>query len=93
MLTKRFHLRSVMILVASVAVGLWVAITAARVFAAMVMLSSESVVVVLPTYLIMVSAVVAALSLIAFGVISFVFRLRAILCNSSQRLDHGRPNW
>ena len=74
----RFHLSSVIILVALIAVGLWVAITAARICTAMVALSSESVVVVQPAYLIMVLAVVAALSLIAFGVISFVFRLRAI---------------
>jgi hypothetical protein len=91
--TIRFRLRSVMILVALIAVGLWVAITVARVCAAMVMLLSESVVVVQPAYLIMVLAVVAALFLITVGVISFVFRLRAILRNSSQRFDHGRRNW
>jgi hypothetical protein len=89
-LTIRFRLRSVMILVALIAVGLWVAITVARVCAAMVMLLSESVVVVQPAYLIMVLAVVAALFLITVGVISFVFRLRAILRNSSQRFDHVR---
>ena len=72
MLTIRFRLRSVMILVALIAGGLWVAITEARVCAAMVMLSSESVVVVQPAYVIMVLAVVAALSLIAVGVISHV---------------------
>ena len=85
----RFKLRSVMILVALIAGGLWVAITAARVCAAMVMLSSESVVVVQPAYVIMVLAVIAALSLITGGVISFLFRLRAILRKSSSLRTPG----
>jgi hypothetical protein len=72
-----------MILVVLIAGGLWVAITAAQVCAAIVMLSSESVVVLQPGYAIVVSAVVAALSLITIGVISFLFRLRAILLKSS----------
>jgi hypothetical protein len=61
-LTKRFRLRTLMILVALTAIGLWVGIAVSRFWASVPMLRSDPNAVTLPAYMILVLALVAALT-------------------------------
>jgi uncharacterized membrane protein len=90
-LTTRFRLRSLMILVGLVAIVLWVGIAASRIWTTVLMLRSESNAAVLPAYIILVLAVFAALSLIVIGVIGLALRLRVVLRDSSPGSGRTRP--
>jgi hypothetical protein len=80
----RFRLRSLMILIVLVAVGLWVAVTISRIWTAVSMLQNESGGVLKPAYVILVLAVITALSLIVVGVIALALRIRRVLRASSR---------
>jgi hypothetical protein len=91
----RFHLRSLMILVALAAVGLWAAITISRIWATVSMLRSESAAVRSPAYAILVLAVIASLSLIVIGVIGLalrLWRLRVVLRSSPFGSSRTQPD-
>jgi len=94
---NRFSLRSLMILVALAAFGMWVAITIWRIWSIVSTLLRGSAVSTLlrgsvaVTAIICVGFIIAILSLIAFGVGLFLHRLRGVLRATSPGSDRTRP--
>jgi hypothetical protein len=86
-----FRLRSLMLLVALTAIGLWVAIEISQIGSAMLMTLGESTVVALLAYAILVLGVITALSLVVSAVIGVALCLRVVLRDSSQRSGCSRP--
>jgi hypothetical protein len=92
MLPIRFRLRGLMILVALVAVGLWVAMIISRISTLVTTLLSESGVVISPYFYVVLALSVLALVLITGGVLGLIIRTRAVLRASSRRPDRIPPN-
>jgi hypothetical protein len=87
----RFRLRSLLIVVAVVAVGLGVAVMIARIWTVVFLLQSESVAFLGPAYAIMALAIMTALFLIVIGFVLLAVRLRRVLRPSSFESGRTRP--